>query len=104
MGDESLGRESNINFIYMRELSLVGMDSGSVCSVSCSAWSPLQPYLRTLLYHPVPSCCTNPVHLGMGGHKYISKMKSRELTMTWLAAAHCVLSTQPGGVILFTAT
>lgn len=40
MGDESLGRESNINFIYMRELPVVGMDSGSVCSVACSTQSP----------------------------------------------------------------
>lgn len=40
MGDESLGRESNINFVYMRELPLVGMDSGSVGTVACSTWSP----------------------------------------------------------------
>lgn len=38
MGNESLGRESNINFMKMRELPLVRMDLGSVCSVACSTW------------------------------------------------------------------
>lgn len=63
MGDESLGRESNINFINRRELPLVRMDLGSVCSVACSTWSPIASLSHletkdkntTLLYKPSES-------------------------------------------------
>lgn len=105
MGDESLGRESNINFIYMRELPLVGMDSVSVGSVFCSTWSPAVTspqdtaslsHLETkgrntiLLYKPSESGHQKDEIQG-AGHRLAS------------SSSLCVPSAQPGGVVLFTA-
>lgn len=91
MGDESLGRESNINFTYMRELPLVGMDLGSVGSVACCTWSPAEtlPGTTACPSH-LETKDKNTILLHKPSEFGISKMKSRELGMGWLPAVPCV--------------